>query len=249
MAEPEPAPNDGSRRFTPLVLLIYDWLVIRFSNPLVWRCPTQKFLLPFFIENFSKRHLDIGVGNGYFPTTALTAMQKEGQRDQQQLTLVDLSPHSLEAAKQRILSQHPKVEIRCVLADAAKPMPAALQGERFDSASLYLLLHCMPGPTASKAQAFSVTKDHLSDDGVLYGATVLGKVWEKLDDGFKARVDEKPSWLTSFALGFYNKRGIFDNYEEDPQVLEDVLKKEFEEVETRIVGMMFLFKAKRPRRN
>ncbi|KAK1765225.1 hypothetical protein QBC33DRAFT_544943 [Phialemonium atrogriseum] len=258
MADPEskPAPNDGSRRFTPSVLFIYDLLVIYFSNPLVWHCPTGKHLLPLFKENFSTRHLDIGVGNGYFPIAALTANKKSNGGKPpagQHLTLVDLSPHSLDAAKQRILSRHPgAVDIRTVLADAAQPIAAAaLGGEEgrpsFDSASLYLVLHCMPGPTAQKARAFGVARQHLSAEGVLIGSTVLGKVWERGEDGRYRVKTDKVGWLTGFALRFYNKRGIMDNYEEDPQVLEDVLKKEFEEVETRIVGMMLLFKAKRPR--
>ncbi|KPM42835.1 hypothetical protein AK830_g3748 [Neonectria ditissima] len=247
MSALKPAPNAGSIRFTPLVLRIYDWYVIRVSAPWVWRCSTEKYLLPFFKENFSKRHLDIGVGNGYFPITSLSSIQaSSGERDQH-ITLVDLSQHSLDSAKQRILSFHPKVDVRAVLADAVKPMPGPLQGEVFDSASQYLLLHHMPGPTAHKAQAFRVAKQHLSDNGVLFGATVLGKVWEKAEKGYKVKAD-KMSGLSSFALGFYNKRGIFDNYGEDPGVFEDVLKSEFEEVETHIVGMIFFFKAKRPRR-
>ncbi|KAF7554920.1 hypothetical protein G7Z17_g2569 [Cylindrodendrum hubeiense] len=244
-----PSPNAGSIRFTPFVLLIYDWYVIRISAPRVWNCSTEKFLLPFFRENFSKRHLDIGVGNGYFPITALTDIQKsEGVQRNQQITLVDLSQHSLDAAKQRILSHHPKVDVRAVLADAVQPMPAALQGELFDSASQYLLLHHMPGPTAHKAQAFRVAKQHLSDDGVLFGATVLGKVWEKAPNGYRVKTEKKMSGLASFALGFYNNRGIFDNYGEDPGVFEDVLREEFKEVETHIVGMVFFFKARGPRR-
>ncbi|KAH7160508.1 hypothetical protein B0J13DRAFT_541226 [Dactylonectria estremocensis] len=244
-----PAPNAGSIRFTPLVLIIYDWYVIRISAPRIWKCSTKKFLLPFFVENFSKRHLDIGVGNGYFPITALTNIQaSEGAQRNQHITLVDLSQHSLDSAKKRILSHHPKVDIRTVLADAVKPMPAALAGEKFDSASQYLLLHHMPGPTAHKAQAFRVAKQHLTDDGVLFGATVLSKVWEKTPKGYRVKAETKVSGIASFALGFYNKRGVFDNYGEDPGVFEDVLRQEFEEVETHIVGMVFFFKARRPRK-
>jgi hypothetical protein len=87
----------------------------------------------------------------------------------------------------------------------------------------------------------------LSDDGVLFGAVVLGKVWEKRESRY-VKTEKRPSWLTSFALDFYNKRGIFANLEDDPGVLDAVLRQEFEEVESRIVGMVFLFSAKRPRR-
>ena len=250
MARPIPAPNSGSKRFTPMVLFIYDALVIHFSNPFVWRCPTKKHLLPLFKNNFSKRHLDVGVGNGYFPTRAIThiARSQSGVKRDQHLSLADLSPHSLEAAKHRISSSHPDADIRCVLADAAKPLPVELQRKPFDSASLYLLFHCMPGPTESKAQAIRSVSQVLSDDGVLVGSTVLGKVWEKTKSGYKARPEATQGRLTSFVLGIYNKRGIFDNYEEDPHVFDRVLKENFKQVETKIVGMMLLFRAKNPRR-
>ncbi|KAF5009991.1 hypothetical protein FDECE_3828 [Fusarium decemcellulare] len=250
MSVSRPAPNAGSRRFTPIVLLIYDLLVIRFSNPLVWRCPTQKYLRPLFTDNFSKKHLDIGVGNGYFPTKALADLgRREGRKPKdQQLTLADLSEHSLESAKHRVISQHPEANVQCVLADAAKQLPAELRNDKFDSASLYLVLHCMPGPTASKAEAIRNAKSVLTGNGVLVGSTALGKKWEKTQEGYRVMHDQKLGRLTTFALGFYNKRGIFDNYQEDPNVFDKTLREEFEDVETRVIGMMFLFRASKPRK-
>ncbi|KAF5022680.1 hypothetical protein F66182_5228 [Fusarium sp. NRRL 66182] len=240
------APNAGSVRFTPIVLHIYDFYVIRVSAPLIWRCSPQKYLRPLFSDNFSKRHVDIGVGNGYFPTKAIKDIGRNPK--DQHLTLVDLSEHSLASARQRVLAQYPETDVRCVLADAAKPVPAALQNEQFDSASLFLVLHHMPGPTLAKAKAIANAKGLLASHGVLVGSTVLGKQWEKTDHGYKVK-DEKPlGRFASFALGFYNKRGIFDNLQEDPNVLEKVLRQEFEEVETRVVAMMFLFRASKPRK-
>lgn len=241
-----PAHNAGSIRFTPIVLVIYDLYVIRVSAPLIWRCSVQKHLRPLFSENFSKRHVDIGVGNGYFP---IKALQDQGRNAKDQhLTLVDLSLASLNAAKQGILSRHPEIDIRTVHADAGKPLPATLQNERFGSASLSLIMHHMPGPTLSKAQAIRNAKSILADDGVLVGSTILGKVWEKTDKGYQAKAGQKPNRVATFALGFYNKRGIFDNYGEDPNVFDKVLKEEFEEVESRIVGMIYIFRAAKPRK-
>ena len=250
MEEPAPIHNEGSRRFTPFVLLIYDLFVIRFSASRVWRCSTKKFLLPLFNENFSERHLEIGAGNGYFPTTALTAIKNSqgGTLRKQHVTFVDLSQNSLTVSKQRVLARHPEADIQCVLADAVKPMPASLQSGSFDSAALYLVLQFVHGSSDDKAQAFRIAKQHLSDEGVLIGAVVLGKVWEKRESGYQISTEKRPSRLTSFALDFYNKRGIFANLEDDPRVFDTVLREEFEEVESRIEGMVFLFSAKRPRR-
>ncbi|RSL77238.1 hypothetical protein CEP51_009248 [Fusarium floridanum] len=241
-----PAHNAGSIRFTPIVLVIYDLYVIRVSAPLIWRCSVQKHLRPLFSKNFSQRHVDIGVGNGYFPIRALKDLGRKAK--DQHLTLVDLSQASLSAAKQGILSRHPEIDIRTIHADAGAPLPASLANEKFGSASLSLIMHHMPGPTLSKSKAIRNAKSILAEDGVLVGSTILGKVWEKTEKGYQVKAGQKPGRVATFALGFYNKRGIFDNYEEDPRVFEQVLKEEFEEVETRIVGMIFIFRAAKPRR-
>ncbi|KAJ4319453.1 hypothetical protein N0V84_006356 [Fusarium piperis] len=246
MAAARPAHNAGSIRFTPIVLVIYDLYVIRVSAPLIWRCSVQKNLRPLFSQNFSKKHVDIGVGNGYFPIRALRDLGRKAK--DQHLTLVDLSLASLNAAKQAILSRYPEIDIRSVHADAGKPLPAPLQNEKFNSASLSMIMHHMPGPTLNKSQAIRNAKSILADDGVLVGSTVLGKVWGKTEKGYQVKAGQKPNRVAIFALGFYNKRGVFDNYEEDPNVFDKVLKEEFEEVESRIVGMIYIFRAAKPRR-
>ncbi|GKU14084.1 unnamed protein product [Fusarium langsethiae] len=106
----------------------------------------------------------------------------------------------------------------------------------------------MPGPTTSKAKAISNAKSLLTNDGVLVGCSVLGKQWEKTDHGYIVK-DEKPQGrLCSMALRLYNERGIFDNWQEDPNVFTRVLEDEFGHVETRVVSMMFIFRAAKPQR-
>ncbi|OQE27256.1 hypothetical protein PENSTE_c004G02834 [Penicillium steckii] len=241
----------GTKQYTPLLLSLYDAVVLGFSTSFIWRCPTRKFLLPMFTENFSARHLDVGVGTGYFPSETISriAASQGVARANQHLSLVDLNPNALESAKRRVNSKHSNVDIRCILADAAKPLPTQLQGIPFDSASCSLLLHCMPGPTAAKSRAFKSIARVLSRDGVLVGSTVLGRAWEKVDGRYVVKPDIETGRLTSSILGLYNRKGIFDNCGDDPQVFEDALSEEFEQVEARIVGMVFLFKAKGPRRD
>jgi ubiquinone/menaquinone biosynthesis C-methylase UbiE len=231
--------------FTPFTLSFYELYVIRVSLPLFWGCSEKKHLGPLFSKNFSKRHLDIGVGDGHFPTRALK--DAGCKPESQHITLADFSENCLAVAKRRILSHYPEVDIRCVLADAGKPFPDSLQNERFDSASLFLIMHHMPGPTHVKTRAITNAKNLLTREGTLTGCTVLGTEWEKADQGYK-KLNERPSRrLASFMLGFYNKRGMFDNWQEDPNVIEKVLQNEFEEVETQVVSMMFIFRARKPR--
>lgn len=231
--------------YTPFTLSLYGLYVIRISLPLIWGCSAKKHLGPLFSKNFSKRHLDIGVGDGYFPTRAL---KEAGRKPEcQHLTLVDLSEHSLAATKRRILSRYPEVDIRCILADAVKPFPDTLQNERFDSASLFLVMHHMPTPTHLKTPAITNAKNLLTREGTLTGCTVLGTDWEKTDQGYKMLNERPSSRFVSFMLRFYNKRGMLDNLQEDPNVIERALQNEFEEVETEVVSMMFVFRARKPR--
>ncbi|SPJ82572.1 uncharacterized protein FTOL_09977 [Fusarium torulosum] len=231
--------------YTPFALSLYELCVIRISLPLLWGCSAQKHLGPLFSKNFSKRHLDIGVGDGYFPTRALKDAAREPES--QHLTLVDFSEQCLAATKRRVLSHYPEVDIRCVLADAGKPFPDSLQNERFDSASLFLVMHHMPGPSHLKTQAITNAKNLLNREGILTGCTVLGTEWEKTDQGYKVLNERPSSRLVSSILEAYNKRGLFDNLQEDPNVIERALQNEFEEVETQVVSMMFVFRARKPR--
>ncbi|PNP76054.1 hypothetical protein FNYG_10612 [Fusarium nygamai] len=238
--------NTAASWCTPFTLPFYDILILRISVPFIWRCSAQNNLRPLFSNNFSKRHVDIGVGTGYFPRRAIKDLGRDPK--DQHLTLVDLSEHSLATARQRVLSKYPEVQVDCVHADAAQPLPESLASQKFTSASLFLVMHHMPQPTASKANAIANAQRLLTEDGVLVGCTVLGKQWEKTDDGgYKVKSEKPLGRAAAFMLGFYNKRGIFDNWQDDPNVLVDALKAGFEEVETSVVAMMFVFKASKPR--
>ena len=45
---------------------VYDHYVLGFNMNYVWGCSTKKVLLPFFSDNFSQQHMDIGVATGFF---------------------------------------------------------------------------------------------------------------------------------------------------------------------------------------
>lgn len=68
--EPDVYGVDGDARkgaavYTPLALAFYDLAVLRLSNSLVWQCSSD-VLLDFYNQRISDKHLDIGVGTGYF---------------------------------------------------------------------------------------------------------------------------------------------------------------------------------------
>ncbi|KAF7563940.1 hypothetical protein G7046_g190 [Stylonectria norvegica] len=212
--------------------VFYDQYVLGFNMRFIWGCPTGSVLLPFFSENFSRNHLDCGVATGYFPAAALERPFRTHSK--QHLTLLDLNPNPLRAAQNRVLSRTTATEIQCIEADVTEPPTKALQDSRFDSISMFNLFHCMPGGTA-KLRAIETFKELLSDDGVLAGCTVLGPT-------------QSTSWITTLYLRWYNWWGVFNNWDDRREDFEEALEQAFDDVETCVVGVTLLFRARKPRR-
>ncbi|KAI8952412.1 methyltransferase domain-containing protein [Xylaria longipes] len=219
--------------YTPTFLsIIYDVVVLRFNLRYMWRCRTDTVLEPFFAENFSRRHLDIGVATGYFLATALSRPFRAQAKHS--IALVDLNPNPLNVAKARILSKAPNATVETVVADVTEPPPKALQDSVFDSISMFNLFHCIPGN--EKLRAFSLYKDLLADGGVLTGCTVLGG-------------SHATNWFNYLYVKLYNRLGIFHNWDDKKEDFERALQENFEEVETTLVGMTLLFRVMKPRRS
>ena len=85
----------GQAVYTPIVLRTYDWVVLGLSNHLLWRCPTAD-LRRLYDRNVSARHLDIGVGTGYFLDKATWPVPIPSN------TLLDHKANCLRAASRRI---------------------------------------------------------------------------------------------------------------------------------------------------
>lgn len=213
---------------------IYDHYVLGFNMKYAWGCAADSVLLPFFADNFSHRHMDIGVATGWFPATVLGRPIRK--QEKHQLTLVDFNETSLNATRARVLAVAPHTAVDCVQADITAPLPERLQGasKKYDTITMFNLFHCVPGGL-DKFRAFSTYKELLSDDGAIAGCTVLG---HKQARGFLSRL-----YLKS-----YNYLDIFNNWEDESEVIVKILEQEFEQVEIEIVGMMLLFKASKPRR-
>jgi hypothetical protein len=213
--------------------MFYDYYVLGFNMRYIWGCPTSTVLLPFFTENFSRNHLDCGVATGWFLSTALgRPFRTHGK---QRLALLDINPNPLRAAENRVLAATTATDTQTVEADVTLPPPPELAGQKFDSIAMMNLFHCMPGGK-DKFKAFGTYKELLSDHGVLSGCTVLGPKHTK-------------SWITKFYLKWYNHWwGVFNNWDDTREDLEEALHREFEEVETTLVGVTLLFRATKPRK-
>ncbi|WNJ77462.1 class I SAM-dependent methyltransferase [Cedecea neteri] len=210
----------GASAYNPITLKLYDWWVLKVSNRYAWRCPTDTVLLPHFKQHIGNKHLDIGVGTGYYLPHLPAHVE---------LSLLDLNASSLQAASAKAGD---KVK-DCLKHDVFQPLPLGWN-DRFDSISLFYLLHCLPGSLNDKAQAIENIARALKKEGTLFGATILG-------DG-----------VTHNAFGnklmkVYNKKGIFANRSDSEAQLRDMLLTRFARVEVKTVGVVALFSASEPR--
>ncbi|KAI6778349.1 uncharacterized protein J7T54_003356 [Emericellopsis cladophorae] len=228
---PPPRDNAGAAAYTPWVLYLYDWLVLYVTNTFAWKCSTAADLLPLFESTLQAKHLEIGVGTGYFPAKALG---RPGSRCKQ-ITLVDLNPSSLAAAKTRIsaAAATQSIKVDTVVADAMEPLPFA-PSDKFDSITMFYLIHCIPGPLEHKNRVFAVARRQMAPDGVLAGATVLGR-------------SRPMNWLAGILMNTHNRLGIFDNWDDTEEILCRGLRENFEDVTVWVVGRSMLFRATRPR--
>ncbi|QDU38947.1 Methyltransferase domain protein [Maioricimonas rarisocia] len=208
----------GQAVYTPRVLRIYDLLVHGVSNPWIWRCPTPK-LVELYDRCASGRHLDVGVGTGYFLDRCRFPVE------QPEIVLMDLNEDCLEAAAERIRRYGPTT-VHC---DVLEPVPDDLG--RFDSIGLMYLLHCLPGTIEEKACVFDHLKPLLASGGCLFGATLLS---EGVRRGVAAR----------YLMSAYNRKQIFTNQADSLDGLRTALESRFSNVEIQTTGCAALFVAR-----
>ena len=209
------------------MLAVYDWWVLGIVSTYAWACSVPQITLPWFRSNMRKgQHLDIGVGTGYYlAKTDLSGVQ---------VTLADLNQDSLDATKSRLVDEG-KVkaeETQCLLHDISRPLPSSCP--RFNSMSLYYLLHCLPGPVPAKTAIFSHLKHNLTADGVMSGATILGN-------------DVRHNLFGRIIMAIGKWNGMFDNQADNADDFDEALRKHFYDVETRVQGAIFLWKASKPK--
>lgn len=208
----------GAQIYTPISLKIYDWWVLNISNTYAWQCRTRSILLDHFQNFMGGNHMDIGVGTGFY----LSHTSKKPQN----VTLLDLNPNSLKSASERIAHQY---AVRCIQHDVFMPLPAYLNSS-LDSVSMFYLLHCLPGNMSTKKCVISNAASTLKVTGTLYGATILGSGVTHNKFGSKL-------------MSIYNKKGIFNNWQDSADGLRAALEAYFREVDVRVCGTVALFSA------
>jgi SAM-dependent methyltransferase len=209
----------GQADYSRLLLNLYDPIVIRYVSWIVWRVPMDP-LVELYRANIRDRHLDVGPGTGYL-------IDHSGLSDGSRITLVDPNTNVLAHASRRLR----RFDVTAVEADALKPLPVS---GPYESAALSLVIHCLPGPRSRKALAIKHVAAALAPDGVLFGASVLGRTGNH-------------TWLARRVLGAFNQRGAFDNLDDREAGLREILESSLEDVRLETVGSIAVFTAAKPR--
>lgn len=125
----------GQSEYTPLLLNLYDPLVLGPIARFVWRCPRMR-LVERYRQHIRDPHLGVGPGTGYF-------IAQSGLLAGSSVTILDPNPNVLAHASRRLR----RFEMTAVEADVLKPLP--VRGP-FESAALHLVIHCLPGRSSAR---------------------------------------------------------------------------------------------------
>lgn len=219
MADAGPKAEDveaGQRVYTPFTLRVYDLFVLGFSNRFVWRCRSST-LLERYDSHVGARHLDVGVGTGWFLDHCRWPVESP------KITLLDLNANSLSAASDRIRRYAPAT-IQANVLDRVD-----LGDAHFDSIGANFLFHCLPGGLEAKAATVaSNLRPYLASGGVLFGSTILGR-------------GVSHNLVGRRLMRLYNRKRIFSNLEDDQRGLEQGLASELTDVQIEVVGAVALF--------
>jgi hypothetical protein len=204
--------------YTLRKLALYDFWVHRVSNPLIWKCPTEH-LQALYQTHLSPNHLEIGPGTGYLLAKELPSKNWPRLR----LTLLDRSENCLEFSGKRLAAYHPEMLHGSIL-DELPP-----RRDRFDSIAINYVFHCLPGTLDAKAvRVFDQLIPWLSNDGVIYGSTILGA---ELSIPFLARR----------FMNYYNDKGVFCNAADRLGAIMETLSTRFRTVYVEVHGCVVLF--------
>lgn len=211
-------PRPGQAIYTKLTLSLYDPLVLGLSNRIAWRCPSH-YIQHLYDQYVSPSHLEIGVGTGYFLEYCVP------RQPVNDLVLFDLNRHCLQQTAERLQRFNPRI----YRANVLEPFQGL--DTRFESVGINYVLHCLPGTPRQKGIVFDHIKTHLKDDGVCFGATIVNR--------------EADNLFSKTLKSLYNRRGIFCNRDDTAEAIESELRQRFVEVESRLIGTVFLFRARK----
>ncbi|AKJ29040.1 class I SAM-dependent methyltransferase [Caldimonas brevitalea] len=207
----------STRVYDTSALNFYDIFVHGFCNRFAWQCSTET-LIAQYNQLVTGNHLEVGVGTAFL----IDKCRVPGRNPR--LGIMDFSKQCLTHSAKRLERYRPEI----YQSDILKPLD--IKGPKFDSIGINYVLHCVPGSFAEKGVAFKNMKAVLTDHGVLFGSTLLGK-------------DVTRNRVARTLMALYNKVGAFTNRADDVASLRTALEANFKHVEIDVVGCCALFKA------
>lgn len=208
----------GQAAYTPRMLGVYDFLILRVIVPYIWKCPIDN-VTKLYNKNITSNHLEIGVGSGYFLDNC------NFPSDNPRLALMDLNPNSLKFTAARVSRYKPEL----YRANILEPIQTDI--EKFDSIGINAVIHCLPGTMETKLAVFDHIKALLNPLGVVFGSTILN-------------IGVKQNRLTKKFMKMFNDRKVFSNLEDDLSSLKEGLAKRFTDSEVNVIGTAALFTAR-----
>lgn len=205
----------GHEVYSKTALAIYDTVVIRISNPFIWRCPSR-FIQQHYNKFLSSEHLDVGVGTGYF------LRKSKAAHNFSRLGLIDLNQNCLQKAAKLFKKVNPD----CYQVNVLEPIH--MTSQPYHSVGLNYLLHCLPGSLPEKMCAFDHLKSYCKPGGVIFGSTILAQ-----------GIQVTP--LAKRLMSFYNQKGIFSNLNDSLNNLNEGLRQRFSEVNIQTKGCVAFF--------
>lgn len=206
----------GAAIYSNFLLALYDIEVLMFEMPVIFKCPLRK-VQQLYDNNITNKHLDIGVGTGYF------LHKTKFPTDTPTIHLMDLNTNSLKKTAKRIKRYSPVSHRWNVLDPVNFDLPV------FDSISASNFLHCLPGSMSDKEAFFINLNPYLREGGTFFGTTVIGK-------------DINMGGLLKKINKIYNEKRFFCNLDDSLDGLEKILSNNFTEHSVELIGSIALFK-------
>ncbi|BCN81287.1 SAM-dependent methyltransferase [Prescottella equi] len=214
---------DGALLYGQQILAYYSSRISAWCNSLVWKCPNTS-ILKYYNDNIGARHLEVGTRSVWFLEQANLPVAAE-------LYLLGLKTREVLAAKRRLTDQSfdTRVHIGSVMAPITPSMGC------FDSIAATLVFHRLPGTWYEKRLAIRHISHALKEDGIFFGATILG-------------TGVRHNLLGRTLCDVLNSRlGVFHNRRDDKAGLVEALDASFEEVDVTVEGSTAKFIARKPR--
>jgi hypothetical protein len=199
-------------------LFFYDFLLYGVISKYAWGSSIQR-LDSHYKKYVRHNHLEVGVGTGFLLNRVVfdSALPR--------LALMDLSRECLEKTKRKVARYSPETYLQNLLE------PIQHKIDKFDSIGINYVMHCVPGNFKEKGVAFTHLQALLSENGILFGTTVLSE-------------DIHQNLLAKPFMWLMNSLGVFNNRGDNARDLNECLERHFQLIEFEVVGVTAFFAVK-----